>query len=96
MTVRIWVEQQNGQFVATLIGELDVKAVGVTREQAVAAIRVHLREHGSVGRVILVDVAATGSGGISKDKGDPPLREISEEAQRSFDEGRAAKALEGP
>jgi hypothetical protein len=99
MTVRVWVEQQNGTFVATVIGEPHLKAVGVTKKQAVAALAWKLRESSSPVRVVLVDVADPGAGGISDLGGtgkEPPLREISDAELAQDAERNALDALSEP
>ena len=98
MTVRVWVELQNGTFVATVIGEPHLKAIGVTKKQAVAALAWKLG--GPPVHVVVVDVADPGAGGISDLGGtgeEPPLREIREESEPSQDaERNALDALSEP
>jgi hypothetical protein len=56
MTVPVWVEQQNGKFTATVLGAPQVRAEGVTKEQAVAAVAAQLRSRITNGEVVFVDV----------------------------------------
>jgi hypothetical protein len=97
MTVRVWVTQIDGKFVASTIGPPHVKAVGVTKKQAVAILAWKL--HGAPVRVVVVDVADPGAGGISDLGGadqEPALREISEAELSRDAERNALDALSEP
>jgi hypothetical protein len=98
MTVPVWVGQENGKFTATVLGAPQVKAEGMTKEQAVAAVTAQLRNRVQAGEVVLVDVdkscmvGVSGLAGIFKD--DPTLREICEEAYRLRDAERDAEVAD--
>jgi hypothetical protein len=56
MTVPVWVEQQNGTFIATVLGVPDLRADGPTANSAVAALRTLLRESRARGELVFVDI----------------------------------------
>ena len=56
MTIPVWVEQQNGRFTATVLGAPQLRAVGPTKDDAVAALRSSLNERAATGELTTLDV----------------------------------------
>lgn len=55
MSVPVWVEHQNGKFTATVLGAPEVRAEGVTKDEAVAAVRARLAERSLAGELVFVE-----------------------------------------
>ncbi|MCZ2340306.1 MAG: hypothetical protein LC104_00745 [Bacteroidales bacterium] len=60
MNVAVWVEQQNGKCVASVLGAPQLRAVADTRERAVAALRSEVETHLSAGELLFLDVEPQG------------------------------------
>jgi hypothetical protein len=89
MSFTVLVEQSNGQFAAALAGAPNVRVVGPTRDDALAALRHELQQRLARGELVALEVAPLGVSalaGIFAD--DPTLREICEEAYRLRDAER--------
>jgi len=81
MVFSVFVEQADGQFTASLVGDRSVYVVGSTREEALAAIRRELRHRIHNGELVLLDVSTGGLMSLAgKYADDPSLQEICKEA----------------
>lgn len=87
MTFPILVEKAGDQFAAALIGAPDVRVVGPTRSEAIAALRAEIESRVQLGQLLSLEV---GSRSISDLAGtyrdDDTLQEISDEAYRLRDQ----------
>lgn len=52
MTIPVWVEQQNGKFVASLLGAPAVTTSGETEEAAIAALESNLVARQATGQLV--------------------------------------------
>jgi hypothetical protein len=85
----VFVEPSNGRFAAGLVGAPDVRAVGSTRAEAVAALQGELQQRIARGELLSLEVAPVGVSALAgKFADDPTLREICEEAYRLRDAER--------
>ena len=81
MVFPIIVEQSNGEFVATLVGNTSLKATAVTREEAVAAVRSVIAGQVASGRLSWVEIPDGPITGLfGKYADDPTLQDICDEA----------------
>jgi hypothetical protein len=86
MSFPIFVQQNNGHFVATLIGAPDVRITAATREIAIAQMQTALEERYAQGELVFLEVPADGFMSLAgKYKDDESLREICEEIYRQRD-----------
>lgn len=91
MNVAVWVEQQNGKCVASVLGAPQLRAVGDTRERAVAALRSEVETHLSAGELLFLDVEPQGLLALAGKYQNDPLwieswKEIEAEIYRQRDE----------
>ena len=91
MTVPVWVEQSNGKFTATVLGAPQVKAEGVTKEQAVAAVTAQLQSRMTAGEVVLISVPAPVPARRYTDEEIEAMREMTAEIYRERDAQKAAE-----
>ena len=91
MTVPIWVEQSEGRFTATVLGAPQVKAEGLTREQAVAAVTAQLRNRVTAREVVLVNVPEPLPFREVSPEDAAAWRELGEEIYRERDAQKAAE-----
>ncbi len=92
MTIPVWVEQQNGKFVASLLGAPTVTASGDTKESAVAALESNLVAKQSTGQLVWLTMPALAVSDLAGAFPDSALwDEVCEEAYRSRDEQKAAE-----
>jgi hypothetical protein len=86
MTFPVLVAPWEGQFAATLVGAPEVRMVGATPGQAVAALKAEIVQRVGRGELVSLEVSP---GGISDLAGkyadDPTLREICVDAYRQRD-----------
>ena len=87
MSFPIFVHQDNGHFVATLVGVPEVSVTAPTREAALAEMQASLQRRVSCGEIVFLDVPA--KKGVmafaGKYRDDESLTEICEEAYRRRD-----------
>ncbi len=80
MTFPILVEPIDGQFVAKLVGEQELKVVGGTREEALAAMTSELQQRVERGELVSVEIVQRGASAVAgKFADDPTLVEICDE-----------------
>jgi hypothetical protein len=91
MTVPIWVEQNNGKFLATVLGAPQVRAEGATKEQAVAAATAQLQNRVAAGAVVLVDVSNPHPVRSDTPEEVEIMREMCAESYRERDAQKAAE-----
>ena len=60
MTIPVWVDQQNGKFVASVPGTPGLRAEGDTKDAAVAAVQTQLEAGAASGSLVLLDVNKKG------------------------------------
>ncbi len=86
MTFPVLIESSNGQFAATLVGAPAIRAVGPTRAEAVAALRVELAQRLAREELVSLELAPTGIAGLAGTyRTDPTLRDICTGAYRMRD-----------
>jgi hypothetical protein len=87
MSFPIFVQKDNGQYMATLVGVPDVRVSAPTREGAIAQMQAALDQRYSAGEIVFLDVPARQ--GImalaGKYRDDPTLDDIVEEIYRARD-----------
>jgi hypothetical protein len=86
MQFPVYIEQSNGTYTASVLGDTRIRAAASSRAAAVAALRHEIARHVEAGDLTLVDVPTTGVttfAGIFAD--DPTLDEIVREAYRRRD-----------
>jgi hypothetical protein len=89
MTFPIVVEACNSQFAASLVGASNVRVVGPTREQAIAALRGELRQRVERGELLVLDIDAVSISSLAgKYRADPTLGEICDRAYQQRDAER--------
>jgi hypothetical protein len=91
MAFPVVVEACNGQFVASLVGEPNLRVIGPTRSQAINALKEELGRRVARGELLSLDVDTIGVSSLAgKYEADPTLRKICDEAYQCRDvEGRA-------
>ena len=90
MPIPVHVEQANGSFTATVVGEPRYCAKGPTRDSAIAALRADLASRVALGEIVLVDLNPKSLISLAgKYKDDPTLDDICREAYRYLDELKA-------
>ena len=86
MSFPIFVHQDNGHFVATLVGAPDVQVTAPTRDAVIAQMQAALRVRMASGELLFVEVPSDGFMALAgKYKDDESLTEICEEAYRRRD-----------
>ena len=86
MSLPVFIHQDNGCFVATLVGVPEVSVSAPTREGALALMQVALQQRMWRGELVLLDVPAKGIMAIAgKYRDDESLIEICEEIYRQRD-----------
>ncbi len=86
MTFTAVVGPFENQFSAALAGEPEVRAVGQTREIAVAALKAEVAQRVGRGELITLDVDTVGTTALAgKYRDDPTLEEICAQAYRERD-----------
>ena len=86
MKFPVRIEQVNGHFSASLVGDPAVRVEAPSRESVLAAMKAELARCIDSGEIVLIDVPSTGVTdfvGILKD--DPTLEEMVEEIYRQRD-----------
>jgi predicted RNase H-like HicB family nuclease len=89
MTFPIYVEAQNGHFIASLVGVPGLSVAESTREQALTALRAVIQQHIEQGDLVSLEMDMIGVSSLAgKYKDDPTLRDICEEAYQLRDADR--------
>jgi hypothetical protein len=89
MTFTAVVSPLESQFTAALVGEPEIRAVGQTREAAVAALTEEVSQRVERGELISLDVQTVGVTALAgKYRDDPTLEEICSQAYRERDESK--------
>ena len=86
MSFPVFIHQDNGHFVATLVGSPEVRVSAPTRDAALAEMRSVLDKRFAMGELVFLEVPSEGilaAAGEFRD--DPFLTEIREEAYRQRD-----------
>ena len=94
MMMPVWVEQQNGKFVANVLGAPGLCADGDTRDAAIAALQSKLLLHAAMRELVFVDVEVKGllalvGRYVDDPEGREMWQEIMTEAYRHRDEQKA-------
>jgi hypothetical protein len=86
MSFPVFIHQDNGHFVATLVGAPEVRVIASTREIALAQMQTALEQRFAQGELVFLDVPADDFMALAgKYKDDESLLEICEEAYRRRD-----------
>ena len=86
MSFPVRIHQDNGHFVATLIGVPDVHVIAPTRDAALAAMQAVLQQRMFSGELVFLDPAPKGIMSLAgKYRDDPTLADIREEIYRERD-----------
>jgi predicted RNase H-like HicB family nuclease len=88
MSFPVIIHQDNGQFVATLLGAPNMRAIGPTREDVLAKMQDALQQRVSVGELVFLDVLPEEEGimaSAGKYRDDPTLSDIRAEIYRERD-----------
>ena len=94
MTIPVWVEQQNGKFVASVLGAPGVTAEANTRDAAVSALRAQIETGAANGSLVLLDFEEKGLSALAGRYADNEVsrrawEELVEDAYRYRDEQKA-------
>ena len=80
MSFPVFIHQDNGHFVATLVGSPDVCVSAPTREEALAEIQTILQERVLHGNLVLVETPLRGVAALAgKYRDDPSLTQLRED-----------------
>ena len=91
MTFPVVVEVYDGQFAAPLVGVPSMRGVGLTRSQAIDALKVVIEQRIAIAELLSLEVETTGISGLAgKYESDPTLRAICDEAYQLRDAERSA------
>ncbi len=86
MTFSVIVSPLDDRFTAALVGEPEVRAVGRTREAAIAALRAEVTQRVDRGELITLDIRSVGITSLAgKYRDDPTLENICADAYRERD-----------
>ncbi len=86
MTFSVIVSPLDDRFTAALVGEPEVRAVGRTREAAIAALRAEVTQRVDRGELITLDIRSVGITSLAgKYRDDPTLEDICADAYRERD-----------
>ena len=86
MTFSVVVSPFEDRFTAALVGEPEVRAIGGTREAAIAALKAEVRQRVECGELITLDIDSVGITSLAgKYRDDPTLEDICAEAYRERD-----------
>ncbi len=89
MTFSILVEQDDGQFAASLLGAPKMRAVKPSRDKAISALETEIQQRVEGGELLLLEIdALCVSAMAGKYSSDPTLREICENALKIRDDER--------
>ncbi len=86
MSFPIYVEAQNGHFVASLVGVPGLSVVENSHAQAIASLRTAIQQRIAQGNLVALEIDAIGVSALAgKYQDDPTLREICAEAYQLRD-----------
>lgn len=86
MSFPVLVEDCDGQFAASLVGEPKVRVVGATRSQAIDALKAEIEERVAHGELVSLDIETIGVSSLAGQyKDDPTLRAICDDAYEARD-----------
>ena len=86
MTFRVLVVPCEGQFTAALVGAPEVRVVGSTRGEAIAAIKAEITDRMGRGELVGLEVSPVGIADLAGTYvADPSLRQICTDAYRDRD-----------
>ena len=86
MTFSVMVSPFEDRFAAALVGEPEVRAVGQTREAAIAALKAEVTQRVGRGELITLDIDLVGITSLAgKYSDDPTLESICADAYRERD-----------
>ena len=86
MTFSVIVSPLEDRFTAALVGEPEVRAIGRTREAAIAALKTEVRQRVECGELVTLDIDSVGITSLAgKYRDDPTLEDICAEAYRERD-----------
>ncbi len=89
MTFPIIVEARNGEFVASLAGAANVRAVERTRGQAIEALRAIIKQRIAIGELLPLEIETIGVSNLAgKYSDDPTLSTICDEVYHARDADR--------
>jgi hypothetical protein len=89
MSVSVFIQSTNGQFSASVVGAPELRCVGPSRDEAIAALQRELTAKISAGELVNLDVGAIGvSGLVGRFRDDPTLSEIRDQIYRDRDADR--------
>lgn len=89
MAFPVIVEPCDGQFVAALVEAPTIRAVGLTRDQALATLQADLAQRLALGELVALELAPLGVTDLAGAyHADPTLREICAETYRQRDAER--------
>ena len=90
MTFPVLVESHNGQFVASLVGTSNVRAVESTRSQAISSLKAKIHQSIESGELFFLELDTVGISSLAgKYESDPTLRDIYEDAYEKRDKEHA-------
>ncbi len=86
MSFPVFINQDNGHFVATLVGSPDVRVTAPSRESALAEMRLVLKQRMSQGELVFLDLEPEGILAMAgKYRDDPTIQDICDEIYRERD-----------
>ena len=86
MSFPVFINQDNGHFVATLVGVPEVRVTAPSREIALAEMRVILQQRMSQGELVFLDLEPEGILAMAgKYRDDPTIQDICDEIYRERD-----------
>ncbi len=92
MTLPVYIEQTNGTFTASVLGDAKVRAEGPTREAALDSLRAELARKKSAGELVWLTVEPVGVTDLARIwADDPTLDDMIAEIYRQRDAERPAE-----
>ena len=86
MTVAILIENDNGQFSATLPGVPELATVGWMRGEAIEGIRAEIQKRVDTGELVTLEVRSRGIAALAGAfRDDPTLRDLCDDIYRELD-----------
>ena len=90
MTIPILVEARNGQFVASLAGAANLRAVEPTRSQAIESLKAIIQHHIDTGELLPLEIETIGVSSLAgRFSDDPTLRAICDDVYQARDADRS-------
>lgn len=86
MSFPVFIHQDNGHYVATLVGVPDVRVTALTRDAALAEMQTALEKHAADGELVFLNLPPKGIMALAgKYRDDPTLQDICDEIYRNRD-----------